>query len=201
MATTLVFPDSEVAIGGMDWNIGDCDPNPHECLWHGVDTPDDSENLSTEDWVGIVLLGTGNPNLEGGECTSIRVRLRSEASGGANLAVGIYDGAAQIGADKNCAGGNGAYANNWTGSWGGLSLTEANLTDLRVRVDSDDGGPCFLSEVEVELTYTPAPSDRLNINIGDDFKALDEMQINIGDVWKDITEVKINIGDVWKDVF
>jgi len=39
------------------------------------------------------------------------------------------------------------------------------------------------------------------INIGDDWKAIEAMQINIGDTWKAVAGAKINIGDAWKTIF
>ena len=39
------------------------------------------------------------------------------------------------------------------------------------------------------------------INIGDDWKAIDAIQINIGDTWKAVAGAQVNIGDSWKDIF
>ena len=41
----------------------------------------------------------------------------------------------------------------------------------------------------------------LQLNIGDDWKAVDAMQINIGDDWKAVAGIQVNIGDDWKEVF
>ena len=42
---------------------------------------------------------------------------------------------------------------------------------------------------------------KLQINIGDVWKAGAGMQINIGDAWKQVAGLQINIGDVWKTIF
>jgi hypothetical protein len=36
------------------------------------------------------------------------------------------------------------------------------------------------------------------INIGDDWKDIDEIQINIGDSWKTVDEVYIQVGGIWR---
>lgn len=162
MATTLVYPNGEYAAGGTAWHETNCSGTPWTCLNNGVDTPDDTENLNTEDWVGTVGLEMESPNLESGTCTAIRVRIRANLDGGGNFTIGIYDGASQIGSDKSCAAGNSAYANNWTSQWTGLSLSEANLSDFRVKVQGNAGGPCYFSEMEVELTYTPPGPENID---------------------------------------
>lgn len=42
---------------------------------------------------------------------------------------------------------------------------------------------------------------KMQINIGDVWKAVAGIQINIGDTWKTVTSAKINIGDSWKTIF
>lgn len=68
------------------------------------------------------------------------------------MQVRIYDGASQIGSAKYVADGNGG--NRYTSWWTGLSKTSANLSDFRVRVYSNGGGPCYCYEVTAEWSVT-----------------------------------------------
>jgi len=51
------------------------------------------------------------------------------------------------------------------------------------------------------LAYPFTTGTKTQINIGDDWKAIDAMQINIGDTWKAVAGAQVNIGDSWKDIF
>ena len=110
--------------------------------------------LYTEDWQGGVRFGVENPDLESGTCTSIRVCVRAECGSGTySFTVSIWDGASQIGSNKTIS--VSSKANYYTSSWTGLSLSEANLTDLAVQVIGTASTDTYVYEITVELTYTP----------------------------------------------
>lgn len=46
-----------------------------------------------------------------------------------------------------------------------------------------------------------AEGTNAQINIGDDWKAIEAAQINIGDTWKAVEGMQVNIGDAWKTIF
>ena len=164
-----------------------------------IGSADDSTYISVESSGAVDTYDVGNPTLDGGTCTSIRVGIRGMKGASGDITVRIYDGP-QIGGDKTVTLPNEpSYGDVWTSAWTGLSLSAANLTDLLVEVeDPNNSSPQYISGIDVEFTYT---AGGVEINIGDDFKAYSEIKINIGDDWKDVTEMKINIGDDWKDIF
>ena len=51
------------------------------------------------------------------------------------------------------------------------------------------------------LDYPFTTGTNAQINIGDEWVAIDAMQINIGDTWKAVAGAQVNIGDTWKDIF
>ena len=56
----------------------------------------------------------------------------------------------------------------------------------------------------IHADYTadaPPAGTNIQINIGDNWKAIELMKINIGDAWKDVDGVWINIGDAWKTIY
>ena len=54
----------------------------------------------------------------------------------------------------------------------------------------------------LQYPFTTGPDfTKLQINIGDAWKAAADMKINIGDAWKQVSGLQINIGDAWKTVF
>ena len=57
-------------------------------------------------------------------------------------------------------------------------------------------GQAGASAPYLEMTYDSSTL----VNIGDDWKSVDEIQVNIGDAWKAIKVIQPNIGDVWKDL-
>lgn len=67
--------------------------------------------------------------------------------------------------------------------------------------------PCtnqaFDSNANTEMSLYATGYDVLRgwINVGDDWKLIEDIQINIGDSWKTVSEVDINIGDDWKTIW
>jgi len=73
---------------------------------------------------------------------------------------------------------------------------------------TEDPGVFTLTGSEACRAYTlvirpeaAATGTNMQINIGDDWKAIAGMQINIGDDWKAVAGAQINIGDTWKTIF
>lgn len=76
------------------------------------------------------------------------------------------------------------------GLWMGKALSDAEITSL------------YNSGSGLAYPFTTGPDfTKMQINIGDAWKAGAGMQINIGDSWKEVAGAQINIGDAWKTIF
>lgn len=57
-----------------------------------------------------------------------------------------------------------------------------------------------IDHMRLTVYYTVPDTSLYGINVGDDWKDINETLINVGDSWKKVTEKLINVGDVWKKV-
>jgi len=59
----------------------------------------------------------------------------------------------------------------------------------------------YIHNINSVTTSTGPDFTKMQINIGDAWKAGAGMQVNIGDSWKQVAGMQVNIGDTWKTVF
>lgn len=59
----------------------------------------------------------------------------------------------------------------------------------------------YLRALEETPAYIALTYEIGKINIGDEWREIEEVKINIGDEWRDVTRIKLNVGNTWRDVF
>jgi len=96
----------------------------------------------------------------------------------------------------------GGASDLWGESWTPAQINASNFgVQLAAHFDVyDEYTDAYVDHIRITVYYTE-PSTNMKINIGDNFKDVEEIKINIGDVWKPVVKMQINIGDVWKTIF
>ena len=89
------------------------------------------------------------------------------------------------------------YANLAHGDAGGLKYKSASTLDSNWGVSNNLN---YISSIYA-VWEAVATGTNTQINIGDEWVAIDAMQINIGDTWKAVAGAQVNIGDSWKELF
>lgn len=103
-----------------------------------------------------------------------------------------------------------------TGTAGNVSVTspgtELQENDMGSQIGSfarnaESGGSATIAWTFADTYYSACaaatfnPATKMQVNIGDSFKAVTQIKINIGDSWKGVKSAKVNIGDAWKTIF
>jgi hypothetical protein len=70
-----------------------------------------------------------------------------------------------------------------------------------VNFSHEDNTIATTSQSSIFIATVTSTGTKMQVNIGDSWKAISAMQINIGDAWKTVAAAKINIGDSWKAIF
>lgn len=143
----------------------------------------------------------------------IYVRIEKYASGAgiADLSARLVKAGTEVGSSKALGGDwsteegyvyYGGASDLWGTSWTAVQVNASNFgfSIAAVGMFIATSKLAYVDHIQIRVYYSE-PGTNMKINIGDNFKDVDEIKINIGDSWKTVTKIQINIGDSWKTIF
>jgi len=156
MATVINFP----AIGDVSngFSLNGAATVPHQVIWHGVDTPDDTEYLSTSSSGTTAYFRIPSMPRDFSAATNVRVYLRYNTagkSGDMQAQVQLFesDGTTALTSATTFS-----YSLSATNVWSSLTITggtsETAWSEGQVKISSTgSSGELRIYEMEIEVTY------------------------------------------------